>query len=536
MLDLRWSCALLIGIALPLPAQGGIRWSDSSRRPALWARRFVDGAGGVPVWGLCFPGWTATTFAPLGPGNEAAALGVDPGARSSNAVNVDVLREGAAGPLSVPTFPFVPDGRVVGMFRSAVPPGAHQWYGFLAPIGSPVPAYGMGALSFRVEFQTLAPAPPLLFTQLANAYVGVAVADANGGQAGTVFVRQPAAVRAAPIVDYRFDRGDGSTAINYAGVVGGAPSTGVMTPGGAPSWTSGRFGTALARGSSCDTMWAGDLSGSFSVGWYMHGPSNAAIASPIFSLGMFRCFTGQNAGTGLHCAAWGGSPAVLDLADDVQTAAVAGWVHVALVVDADSSPATASFYVDGTLRRTINITSPPVIQPSTTNTLLIGAFASGVPGRYDIDEFRFVGEAKSAADIAMWATSSPAVTSAYSPTCGANLRPNGPPTLGNTMLELRIEGTPGSAAALTLGVTTRLLGGIPLPIDLGLINPGLGGCLWYSDMTVSLPTSLANGLVDLPLPIPNDSALRGLDLHAQALVVEPTLLLAATNAQVLAID
>ena len=174
---------------------------------------------------------------------------------------------------------------------------------------------------------------------------------------------------------------------------------------------------------------------------------------------------------------------------------------------------------------------------STTDTLLIGAFASGQTSRYDIDEFRFVGGAVAASVIGVWATSSPAVTSAHSSPCGANLRPLGVPTIGNANFQLRIEGTPGSAAALTLGATARLLGGIDLPIDLGLINPGLNGCLWYSDITISLPASLpATGLVDLGLPIPNDAGLRGLDMDAQALVVDPGLLLRATNAQVLAID
>jgi hypothetical protein len=258
--------------------------------------------------------------------------------------------------------------------------------------------------------------------------------------------------------------------------------------------------------------------------------------SAVFGLGSFKAFTGGIAMRRVRCEGWGGTPAVLELMFDVQSLAAAGWTHVALVVDPYGT-GSARWYVNGTLRQTTPITARAAVAASSTGTLLVGAAAVGQAGRYDLDEFRFVAAPLSASEVAVWASSSPANAAAYSPACGANLRTRGQPTLGNANFELRVEGTPGSVVALTLGATARLFGGLDLPIDLGLVNQSFAGCLWYSDYSISLATALpGTGLADVILALPNDPMLRGLDLDAQALVVEPTLLLRATNAQVLALD
>jgi hypothetical protein len=528
---------ILTTLVVPLPAQGGIRWSDSAtdRRPVLRVRELALS----DAFEFCVPGWTTTGFLPFaGNTDQATAIGINPAPPIGTTRSVGVLArsEGEGSALQPVLFPFARDLNVDTMFVSHA--SSYQWTGFLAPIGGQVPDYAPAALCYRVEMLSLR--PPALFAALdGNVLLGVALANSSGVRTGTEFVVRPSGVRAAAIVDYRFDRGLGNTAVNYAGIAGGASARATLTPGGPASWTTGRFGQALARGSTCDTGWSGDLGGAFTVGWFMHGPAAMPnTESAIFDLGTFRCVTGGPlAMRRLRCTGWGGTPAVLELMLDVQSLAAAGWVHVALVVDPYAAAPQARWYVDGVLQQATAITSRAVIVASSMATMLIGGASNGPVGRYDLDEFRFVAAALSAADVAVWANSSPANAAAASVACGANLRTRGQPTIGNANFELRVEGTPASAVALTLGATGRLFGAIDLPIDLGLINAGLAGCQWHSDATVSIPTALpATGLGDIVLPLPADPALRGLDLDLQALVVEPSLRLRATNAQIVAID
>jgi hypothetical protein len=437
--------------------------------------------------------------------------------------------------VDVPVFPFSLNPIALPIFCGATV--CPNWTGFFAPIAGTVPSYAPVALCFRVTFTSPAVSLDNLVRYL-TPEVGVVTTDSLGLARGTPYRVLPT-VRPAEILDYRFDRGAGRTAINYAGIVGGAPPQGQLL--GTAPWTAGRFGSALAAGHTCDTGWTGDLGGSFSIGWFMRG-SAPAVETPIFRLGVpppqprFRCFTGGVAGTGIRCTLTiGGAVGVINLTTDIHTLAAAGWVHVALVVDNNVLPATATWYVDGVAQPPLTLAGRPSIDPS-TSSLQIGAMASP----YAIDEFRMVAEPVSAAVVGIWANGSPAKTTNYSyaGTCGANLRAIGLPTLGNSGFKLRTEGAPGSPCSVTLGATPYLLGITLLPIDLGLVNSSLSGCLWYSDLAISLPVFLpANGLGDLTVPIPNDMALQGLDLDAQTLVLEPPMLtLRATNPLVLAIN
>jgi hypothetical protein len=83
----------------------------------------------------------------------------------------------------------------------------------------------------------------------------------------------------------------------------------------------------------------------------------------------------------------------------------------------------------------------------------------------------------------------------------------------------RIEGNPGSVALLTLGAGTQV-GGVPLPLDLGVVEPLLAGCRWYSDLSITFPAAVipAGGILTVPLSLPKQSSLLGLEVYAQALV------------------
>ncbi len=532
------SCVVLVA-ALSLPAQGGIRWSDNLMMPetvvpVLRVRELAP-SGTPNQFFMCSPGWTTTSFPPLGGAGQGVGIRIPPVVSSTGSVTIlTVQSEESATEQQTEAiaFVFTSNANVIPIFCAT--PLCTSWTGFFAPpaVGV-VPSYARVALCFRVTFSRPVTLDNLVMNLTPS--IGLAHATQSGIGIGRVFTPTlPFSVQPADIVDYRFDRGVGRTAINYAGVGGGAPAQGQML-GPAP-WTAGRSGSALAAGNTCDTGWTGDLGGSFSIGWFMQGPATTA-ETPLFRLGMpppvptFRCFTGGPAGDKVRCAFTGSGPGGVTTTTAIQTLAAAGWVHVALVVDDMTSSAT--WYVNGTAELpAISLPGRPSIAAGTA-TLQIGSLITG----YAIDEFRMVARPVSAAEILTWVNGSPAKTITYSATCGANLRTNGLPSLGNGALQIRVEGAPGSFAAVTLGATPYLLGTIQLPIDLRLISPAFPVCQWYSDLTISLPLPLsALGLGDLGLPIPNDSALRGLDLDAQALVVEPTLVMRATNALVLAID
>lgn len=511
--------------AAPLAAQGGILWADPTQQSTLHVREYANGD-----LGLCFDGWSTSSINPLLNGEESAAVGTDPGTRSVSSSSADFLRGGSGGAADNPLFPFVPDARVLPIFRSAAP--GLDWFGFLAATSGPVPDRDMGALSFRISL--VQPLPwSALQPLLLNSRVGVALADSNGNQAGTRFLAVPGRVQAAAICAHEFDRGTGTTTINYAGIEGGALGTAVLShPNGSP-WTAGRTGSALRAGATCNTGWRGDLGGRLTMAWAMRQGAPSAGVSVLASLDAFRIFTGGTAGTGVRCSGWGGAPANLDLGANVQAMAANAWVHVALVIDGDA--AQARWFVNGVAGPVIAITGRPAL-PASASTLLVGATPS-VNSAYHLDEFRLHNDAVAPATVASWAGASPAMAMPYSATCGTSLRTDGVPTLGNAAFALRIEAPPGSGVLTTLGVGATLQG-LPLPLDLGLLDPTLSGCLWYSDLAGQLPTQQvpANGILVVGLPIPANQALRGLELHVQSFVIDQSGARRASNAVGLSIE
>lgn len=516
--------AALFGLAAVLgtflPAQA-IRWTDARVRPTLHVRELAGGD-----WLFVFDGWSTTAGIPLAGGDDqTGAVGVDYGARTIRATESEFIRGGTGGEaVAAPWFPFAPDPTVDAVFAARVGLPV-VWSGFRAPLGT-VPNNDMGALAFRVPLLNGARLSAAVFlASLGAPFVGAARVDAQGRATGAVFVEQASRVRLADIVAFQFDRGAGSEAVNWAGVEGGALGVGRLSRTSGPLWQPGRSGSALAAGATCDTGFHGDLGARFTVAWFMRQRGSLSGASPIFALGNgWRCFTGGAAGNGLACAGWGG--ATLGLSDDVQALAANRWLHVALVVDSDNREAI--WYLDGLRHRRVALPAMADV-PASAASLLLGS-SNGLDCAYDLDEFRLSAAAVDAATIAVWANGSPAAAQPFSAACGANLRHEGLPRIGTTF-DWRLEADAGSLAALFASATARA------PLDLGVIAPGLSGCAWYSDVAQPLvlfpiPT---RGVAVLPVPVPNEPTLRGLELFAQALVLQPGGSLAATNAHALAL-
>lgn len=437
----------------------------------------------------------------------------------------------AAGPL----FPYLPSSAVSNSFWAR--DMARAWFGFQAAITAPVPDFRSGTLAFHLELHTgKTYADPR--NALLNSTIGVAETNAAGMIIGTPIMLQPTTVARAEILDYRFDRGTGNYAVNYA-EAGVAPSTGAMIGVGQSAWGPGQSGSGLAaRPTSnstsfayCDTGWVGGYEGHgfaehFTVAWFMHQQHSPVRVSTLFSMGSFRCFTGGAAGSGLLVLGTGDG--LLRLTRDVQTLAASNWVHVALVVDGGSN--TGTWYVDGVAEPAIPLLNAVQIDAG-TDTFKIGTDAAfALPSAYRIDDFRFTNGITNAAAIADWASGPQATARSYGRSCGCLLRHrNGPPTLGNNTYAMEVLGPPSQPFAVFFG-PDRQIGGLPLPFDFGLYFPHLSGCLWYSSMLVSrngVTDATGSGLISFR--IPNVPIWKGALFTNQAALIDASAMLRISN-------
>jgi len=90
------------------------------------------------------------------------------------------------------------------------------------------------------------------------------------------------------------------------------------------------------------------------------------------------------------------------------------------------------------------------------------------------------------------------------------------------VFELDLRPIPSSGLAtpfVLLGASNELWGGVPLPLELGLI--GMPGCWLQVSIDVSLPLPNHGGWTGLPLAIPFDYRLLGAGIFAQAFVLDP---------------
>lgn len=330
----------------------------------------------------------------------------------------------------------------------------------------------------------------------------------------------------AQILHYKFEEGGGDRVINYASGSGIAPSEGSIVSTNAIPFAAGQFGRGSLAGADSSTThnyvdsgWTGPLNGSWSIAWFMkeRTPLPNTLAYYFFSgMGSFRAFTSGAAGTGIRLGGFGGSD--VTLSTDVRTPAATRWVHVACVVDAAAQ--TGTWYVDGVQQSSTATTGANL--PVNATSFRVGMHTRLTTGSYwDIDEFRLVDHAATAAEVMAWATVDVAAESAFGAGCGANLDALGAaPALGSPLYTWDIGGTPNAPFSLAIGFSRTMMGAAPLPFDLGMIIPSLAGCRWESSADVFVGSSIGGtGTGQVSLPIPNAPSLVGVVVYSQAIVL-----------------
>ncbi|GEM_PF-2067907 len=97
----------------------------------------------------------------------------------------------------------------------------------------------------------------------------------------------------------------------------------------------------------------------------------------------------------------------------------------------------------------------------------------------------------------------------------------GSPAVGSTTFQVEmLRGRRTGVAIMFLGASKTALGAIPLPLKLDFL--GMKGCfqLVSNELVLPAPTD-AHGRASAPLPIPNDTTLKGKSVHVQFWSVDP---------------
>lgn len=344
------------------------------------------------------------------------------------------------------------------------------------------------------------------------------------------------------VLYYKFE-GGGTKALNYA-IGSPAPGEGTitntLTTAPTTSFVPGQFGEALTSGVTpapyqanwVDTGWAPSVTGDYTWAMWMRnsrgtsGSGLTYIAGVPTSTSTFRIYSGSSI---LLTVGGAGGVTYYSTTANVYQLATAGWVHVAFVVD--TTAMTATYYINGVPETPDVLTALPNIVGSTFH---IGRQAlTNAPSIYDIDEFRFLTRAATAAEVQVWATANGAGASAFGIGCGASLATdNGAPVLGNASFGLAVSAptAPSSVGVLALGFSRTSWGSVPLPLDLGLVLPPLAGCPLEcsADVTLTIVLDGAGAAVQ-PFPIPVGAAYDGLQIYGQALLLGGPNGLSTTN-------
>jgi hypothetical protein len=334
-----------------------------------------------------------------------------------------------------------------------------------------------------------------------------------------------AAAAAQDVLYYKFDDAGGPKVVNFASTSGVAPAQGTLLGGLTPAFIPGLFGAgALSGGTSTgaatsvlvDTGWIPSwTNASVTMAFFMRQRVAPPSTSYFFYHGPsgFRMFTGGVAARGLLLR---NLPADIPLTTDVQTLAATAWLHVGLVIDATAL--TATWYLNGVAQAPIPITGGSNIAANTTTIRACGFSTNG--GVYDIDDFRLSLRAASATEIGTWATRTSPADGPYGAGCfGGGLASTGNPQLGNAAYGLSLTGNPGNVYVLALGASRLSLGGVPLPLNLGLVLPSLAGCMWESSTNLLFAGVCTGATTPFALPLPLDVSLDGATLWAQAITV-----------------
>lgn len=355
------------------------------------------------------------------------------------------------------------------------------------------------------------------------------------------------ALLAQDLLHYKFENACATSAVNFA-AGSPAPATGniVTNFAGAPAstWTQGQFDLALKGGvvvapqthNYVDTGWVpGNITGSMSWACWLKMDPAAPTPSLTYVFGngsTFRVFTGG--GGFFLTSSWGGSN--VNTVANIQTLARAGWTHLACVLD--GTALTGTYYVNGVPENPVTLTTAV----NWTGTGFSVGRHSGLTNAniFDLDEFLLTNRALSAAEVAALASSPRAGDGRFGSTCGPSLDGNGQqPLLGNAAYGIDLTGPNVGFAWLVFGWNrcTAFGGTMPLPIDLGILAPGLAGCQGHVDTDVgSLSSVLQNGTANFGFPLPAWPGLSGLTLYAQGVTFDAaTSQLSSSNAVVMGV-
>jgi hypothetical protein len=342
------------------------------------------------------------------------------------------------------------------------------------------------------------------------------------------------------VLYYKFE-GGGTKALNYAAnspAPAEGPITNTLTTAPTASYNPGWFGTALTSGIAVSpyqgnyvaTGWSPAVTGDYTWAMWLRnsrgspGPSLTYVAG-VPASGSFRIYGGST--TLLTVGGAGGTTYYRTIAN-IYSMATAGWVHVAFVVDTVAM--TATYYVNGVPEAPLVLTAlPNIVGPD----FYIGRqTTTNAPSIYDLDEFRFLTRAASAAEVLSWSSTNLAGESAFGTACDASLRgTNGLPQLGNFAYGLAVASSaPNAVGVMTMGFSRTAAGAMPLPVDLGTFLAGMGGCGWEcsADATLLLVLDPAGaGVLGFPvLPVPGYD---GVEFFAQGLFVGGPRGVASTN-------
>ncbi len=351
-----------------------------------------------------------------------------------------------------------------------------------------------------------------------------------------VNVLAPGAMPAPPeLFQYQFNEVRGTQVANTA-TTNAAPATGAVLNNATWQTDPGRagfrgneagfgcLGYRVTGAAAVNTGWTTNVTGSFSVAWWMRKDPNAA-ATPFgyaFGNGTFRSFVGGAAGTGVTFR--GSAIGNVDSGFTVNgTPGV--WQHVALVVD--DTAGQALWYSNGTPSATVVTFTPNTFSYASTLLFGVGSISSAgsspFGAGYDMDDFRFYTRALLPVEVMILSvTAENASSGVFSGSCPGTMgTPTiagvGRPTLGNATYAVSLGNAENSRlAGLVMGFTPAAWGTFDL-------SPFLGaGCTLGVPWGQALFHVTAGNGATQALPIPNNPALSGWHVYAQWLIAGTT--------------